>query len=106
MHSCFILLPYFLSQVNAFVVDRQMIMPPEALSTLFTLVCFLTGVYFLMFGQMVMAYKGFPTLNTLIALVVMVYSQVKPVGASMTETLATDTTEVGLLPTVDPHVLL
>ena len=28
-----------------------------------------------------------------------------PVGAAMTETLATDTTEVRLLPTVDPQVL-
>lgn len=37
-----ILLPYFLSQVNAFVVDSQMIMPPEALATFFTLVCLLT----------------------------------------------------------------
>lgn len=37
-----ILLPNFLSQMNAFVVDRQMIMSPEALATFFTLVCFFT----------------------------------------------------------------
>lgn len=37
-----ILLPNFLSQMNAFVVDCQMIMAPEALATFFTLVCLLT----------------------------------------------------------------
>lgn len=91
--------------MNGFIVDRQMIVPSEALSTLFALVCFLTGVYFLMFAQMVVADEGFPTLNALVSLVVMVNTQVKPVGAAMTETLATDTTEVRLLPAVDSHVL-
>lgn len=105
MHSSFILLPNFLSQMNAFVVDRQMIVAPEALAAFFALVCFLTRVYFLMFGQVIVAYKGFPTLVTLVALVIVVNSEVKPVGAAMTETLATDTTEVRLLPTVDPQVL-
>lgn len=105
MHSSFILLPNFLSQVNTFVVDRQMIMAPKALATLFTLVSLLTRVYLLMFGQVIVAYKGFPTLVTLVALVVMVDSEVEPVGAAMTETLTADTTEVRLLPAVDPHVL-
>lgn len=105
MQSRFVFLPHFLSQMNAFVVDRQVIMAPEALPTFFTLVCFLTRVYFLMFGQVIMAYEGFPTFVTLIALVVMVDSEVEPVGAAMTEALATDTTEVRLLPTVDPQVL-
>lgn len=86
-----------------------------------------------MFGEVIMSYEGFPTFVTLVALVVMVNSQVEPaqgtdssafkglhtvnnirylqipldspIGAAMTETLPTDTTEVGLLPTVDPHVL-
>lgn len=37
-----VLLPNFLSQMNAFVVDCQMIMAPEALATFFTLVGLLT----------------------------------------------------------------
>lgn len=82
-----------------------MIVAPEALPTLFTLMCFLTRVYFLMLGQMIVAYEGFPTFVTFIALVVMVNSEVEPVGAAMTETLTTDAAEVRLLPTVDPHVL-
>lgn len=86
-------------------MDRQMIMAPEALPTFFTLMCFLTGVYFLMFGQVIMAYEGFPAFVTLIALVIMMHSQVEPIGAAMTETLPTDTTQVRLLPTVDPQVL-
>lgn len=105
MYCCFILLPNFLSQVNSFIVYCQMIMPSEALSALFTLVCLLSGVYLLMFTQMVMADEGFPTLNALVALVVVVNPQVKPVGAAMAETLPTDATEMGLLPAVDPHVL-
>lgn len=36
-----ILLPHFLSQVNTFVVDSQVVMASEALPTLLTLVCFL-----------------------------------------------------------------
>lgn len=105
MHSCFILLPHFLSQMDTFVVDGQMIMAPEALATFFTLVCFLTRVYLLMFGQVIMTYERFPTFVTLIALVIMVDSKVEPVGASVTETLATDATEVRLLSTVDPQML-
>lgn len=105
MHSRFIFLPDFLSQMNTFVVDRQVIMASEALSTFFTLVGLLTRVYFLMFGQVIVAYEGFPTFATLIALIVVVHSEMEPVGAAMTETLATDTTEVRLLPTVDPQVL-
>lgn len=106
MHSSFILLPDFLSQMNTSVVDCQVIMASEALATLLTLVCFLTRVYFLMFGQVIVAYEGFPTNITLIPLVIMVDSEVKPVGAAMTETLATNTTEVRFLSTVDPQVLL
>lgn len=37
-----VLLPDFLSQMNAFVVDRQMIVAPEALATFFALVGLLT----------------------------------------------------------------
>lgn len=40
MHD--LLLPDFLPQMDTFVVDCQMIVAPEALATLFTLVCFLT----------------------------------------------------------------
>lgn len=105
MYSCFILLPDFLSKMDAFVVDCQMIVASETLSTFFALMCFLTRVYFLMFGQVIMAYEGFPTFVTLVALIVMVDSKVEPVRAAMPETLPTDTTEVRLLPTVDPHVL-
>lgn len=118
MHDLYvnILLPYFLSQVNAFIVDCQMIMAPEALATFFTLVCLLTcnkhglvkvtrfplycneeqneiwvketnqrnvlyctRVYFLMFGQVIMAYEGFSTFITLVAFIVMVDSEVEPV---------------------------
>lgn len=105
MYSGFILLPNFLSQMNTFVVDCQMIVPPEALATFFTLVCFLTRVYLLMFGQVIVAYEGFPTFVTLITFVIMVDSEVEPIGAAMTETLATDTTEVRFLSTVNPQVL-
>lgn len=42
-------------------------------------VSYCTRVYFLMFGQVIVAYESFPTLDTLIALVVMVDSEVEPV---------------------------
>lgn len=44
-----------------------------------TLYC--TRVYFLMFGQVIMAYEGFPTFVALVALVIVVDSEVKPVRA-------------------------
>lgn len=37
-----VLLPNFLPQMNAFVMDRQMIVAPEALAAFFTLVGLLT----------------------------------------------------------------
>lgn len=40
-HLYDLLLPNFLPQMHTFVVNRQMIMAPEALATFFTLVCFL-----------------------------------------------------------------
>jgi len=39
----------------------------------------LTWVDFLMFGQVIVAYEGFPTLITLVALVIVVDSEVEPV---------------------------
>lgn len=39
----------------------------------------LTRMYFLMFGQVIVAYEGFPTYITLVALVIVMDSQVKPV---------------------------
>lgn len=43
----------------------------------------LTRVYFLMFGQVIVAYEGFPTNITLISLVIMVDSEVKPVQGTV-----------------------
>lgn len=43
----------------------------------------LTRVYFLMFGQVIVAYEGFPTNITLIPLVIMVDSEMKPVQANI-----------------------
>lgn len=91
--------------MNTFVVDCQMIVPPEALATFFTLVCFFTRVYFLMFGQVIVTYEGFPTFVALVTLVIVMNSEVEPVGAAVTETLATNTTEVRFLSTVNPQVL-
>ena len=42
-------------------------------------VLYRTRVYFLMLGQVIMAYEGFPTFVTLVALVVMVDSEVESV---------------------------
>lgn len=42
-------------------------------------VSYCTRVYFLMFGQVIVAYKGFPTLVALVALVIVVNSEVEPV---------------------------
>lgn len=53
---------------------------------------------------MVVANEGLPTLVTLIALVIVMDAQMKPIGAAMAEALPTDTTEVGLLSTVDPQM--
>ena len=46
-------------------------------------VFYCTGVYFLMLGQVIVAYKGFPTFVTLVALVIMVYSEVEPVHGTL-----------------------
>lgn len=54
---------------------------------LYVLYC--TRVYFLMFGQVIMAYEGFPTFVTLIALVVMVDSEVEPVQGTVCSLSAT-----------------
>lgn len=48
---------------------------------LYVLYC--TRVYFLMFGQVIMAYEGFPTFVTLVALVIMVDSEVEPVQGTV-----------------------
>lgn len=81
-----------------------------------------------MFGQMIVPYEGFSALVTLVAFVVMVNSEVKPmpevdccqlclppkkslppadspVGAAVAETLSADAAQVRLLATVDPQVL-
>lgn len=42
-----------------------------------------TRVYFLMFGQVVVAYEGFSTFITLVAFIVMVDSEVKPVEGAV-----------------------
>lgn len=42
-------------------------------------VLYCTRVYFLMFGQVIVAYEGFPTFVTLVTLVIMVNSEVEPV---------------------------
>ena len=46
-------------------------------------VFYCTGVYFLMLGQVIVAYEGFPTFVTLVALVVVVYSEVEPVQGTL-----------------------
>lgn len=43
------------------------------------MILYCTGVDFLMFSQVIMTYEGFPTFVTLIALVIMVDSEVEPV---------------------------
>lgn len=104
MHSCFILLPHLLSQVDTFVMDGQVIMAPETLPTLLTLVGFLPRVYFLVFGQMVVAYERLSAFVTLVALVVVVDSKMKPIRAAVAETLSTDTAEVRFLSAVNPQM--
>lgn len=123
-----VLLPDFLPQVNASVVDRQVIVAPEALATFFALVGLLTcdrtapvkrqrhktrqehrrrtRVGFLMLGQVIVADEGFAALVALVALVVVVNPQVQPVGAAVPEALAADAAQVRLLAAVDPQVLL
>lgn len=59
-----------------------------------------------MLGQVVVADEGFPALVALVAFVVVVDPEVEPVGAAVTEALATDAAQVGLLAAVDPQVLL
>lgn len=46
-------------------------------------VLYCTRVYFLMFGQVIVAYEGFPAFVTLIALVVMVNSEVEPIQGTV-----------------------
>lgn len=106
VHRRFILLPHFLSQMHGSVVDREMVRPSEALATLLTLVGLFPRVCFLVFGQVVVAYECLPAFVTLVPLVVVVHSEVEPVGVSVTEALATDAAEVRSLPAVDPQVLL
>lgn len=48
---------------------------------LYVLYC--TRVYFLMFGQMIMAYEGFSTFITLVAFIVMVDSEVEPIQGTV-----------------------
>lgn len=40
---------------------------------------YITRVYFLMFGQVIVAYEGFPTFVTLVAFVIMMDSEVEPI---------------------------
>lgn len=79
-------------------------MAPETFTTLLTLMCFFSRVYFLVFGQMIVPNEGFSTFLTLVAFIVMMHSEVKSVGAPMSETLTTDTAKVGLLPAVYSQV--
>lgn len=60
----------------------------------------------LMLGQVIVPDEGLPALVAFVALVVVVHPQVQPVGAAVTEALAADAAQVGLLAAVDPQVLL
>lgn len=59
-----------------------------------------------MLGQVIVADEGLPALLALVALVVVVDPEVQPVRAAVTEALAADAAQVGLLAAVDPQVLL
>lgn len=79
MHHSLVLSPHFLSQVDALVVDVQVVGASETLSALFTLMSSLTCVDLPVFLEMIVSYESFATFLTLIALIVMVNTKMQPV---------------------------